>query len=250
MGNVISKAAMELELHPALAAMLFLLAGFSIWGPFRDRFWKRRAAQCPDSSWREGFYREYHLIMWPLAGLCLAAWLVSGRSLEAFGFTLTRGWAAYGAWTLSALISAYVIWSTVEVMRSETLRQQVRDQLETAGDYSMILPETPRQHRIFHTVAFAAGVTEEIIYRGFLIGVLALLLPMPAAAVLAVAIFITAHAYQGWQGMARIIPITLVLTLTFVLSGSLWPGIILHVMVDATSGAMMYRATSGQSRAA
>ncbi len=240
---------MEFDLHLALIAMLILLALFSISGPLRDRAWKRRAAEAPDTAWREGLYREFHLTMWPLAGMCLAAWCLSGRSLSSFGFGLTGGWAAYAAWGLAVAISAYVMWSTVQVTRSEKLRQQVREQLETAGDYSLIRPDTPRQHRMFYSVALAAGVTEEIIYRGFLIGVLALMMPLPVAAVLAVAVFIAAHAYQGWQGMLRIIPITLVLTLMFVLSGSLWPGIVLHVIVDATSGAMMYRAARGRSGA-
>jgi uncharacterized protein len=241
---------METDIPLAMLAMLILLALFAIWGPFRDRAWKRRAAKASDSSWREGLYQEFHLIMWPLAGLCIAAWLVSGRSLQSFGFTLTGGWVAYGVWAFAGAISLYVIYSMVQVSRSETLRAQVREQLESGGDYSLILPETPRQFRMFQTVALAAGVTEEIIYRGFLIGVLALLMPLPVAAVLAVAIFIAAHAYQGWQGMARIVPITLVLTLTYVLSGSLWPGIVLHFIVDATSGAMMYRATREPPRSA
>ena len=51
-------------------------------------------------------------------------------------------------------------------------------------------------------------------------------------------IFILGHAYQGAAGMLRIVPVSVGLTLIFLLSGSLWPGIILHALADLAGGAV------------
>ena len=87
-------------------------------------------------------------------------------------------------------------------------------------------------------VALTAGITEEIIFRGFLIGVLSLVMPLPAAAAIAVAVFVVGHAYQGMAGMLRILPISIGLTVILLLSGSLWPCIILHALTDLVGGAV------------
>ena len=60
------------------------------------------------------------------------------------------------------------------------------------------------------------------------------------AALAAVAAFLLAHLYQGPQGLVRILPVTLVMTLTYILSGSIWPGIIIHVAVDVLAGLIVW----------
>ena len=53
-------------------------------------------------------------------------------------------------------------------------------------------------------------------------------------------VFILAHLYQGVQGLVRSLPVTVIMTLTYVLSGSLWPGIIVHVAVDVMAGVIAW----------
>lgn len=227
--------------EPWLAAGLTALLCFLAAGYFRERYLKRRLAK-EGVRYREHIYREFHLIMWPLAALCMAAWLLSGRSIEALGFAATKGWGWIGAWGAAFLIGLHLLWSLAQTYLSEDARASLRKQIKGAGDLDLITPTTPRQHVRFYGVSLAAGVTEEIMFRGFMIGALAVFLPAPAAAFLALALFILGHSYQGLRGMVRIFPISFVLTLMFVLSGSLWPGIVLHTLVDAAGGAIIYQA--------
>ena len=44
------------------------------------------------------------------------------------------------------------------------------------------------------------------------------------------------HSYQGWKGGLRSGVIGLILALLYVLTGSLWIPIILHIVIDINSG--------------
>jgi hypothetical protein len=90
-------------------------------------------------------------------------------------------------------------------------------------------------------MAVTAGITEEVVFRGFLIGTLALWMPAWAAAAASVVLFVGAHVYQGVSGMKRILPISVALTTVFLLTGSLLPVMALHALVDVAGGAMMWR---------
>jgi membrane protease YdiL (CAAX protease family) len=103
------------------------------------------------------------------------------------------------------------------------------------------------EYRLFQTMAVTAGITEEVIFRGFLIGVLALWMPLWVAGLAALAVFVGAHVYQGLSGMLRILPVSTVLTILFLASGSLFPGILLHAAVDLAGGAILWEVRDRRS---
>ena len=57
----------------------------------------------------------------------------------------------------------------------------------------------------------------------------------PAAAASAI-IFAAAHSYQGAKGILRTGFLGALLTLVLAMSGSLWPGIVLHALMDICAG--------------
>lgn len=233
-------AGAELGEKGFLIAGLVLILACLVFDGIRNRLHaKRLAARGPD--YRNQYYRELHWTMWSLTGALVLFWLGSGRSLATLGFSHEAGWGLAAAWVLALAIGLHLAHSLVEVRRSPEALASVRDQFEAGGDLGLLTPETPRQARDFYAVSMTAGITEEIICRGFLIGALAVFMPVWLAAPLSVLIFVGAHAYQGMKGMVRILPISVVLTLMFVVSGSLWPGMVLHVLVDMVGGAMMWR---------
>ena len=120
------------------------------------------------------------------------------------------------------------------------MKAQVRALVFESGDYDTVMPRRRADVWGYQIVAVTAGITEEIVFRAFLISVFALWMPVWPAAGLALVLFLTAHAYQGVSGIVRILPVSVVLTLCYVLSGSLWPGIVLHVAVDVLSGVMVW----------
>jgi membrane protease YdiL (CAAX protease family) len=100
-----------------------------------------------------------------------------------------------------------------------------------------LLPRTGKEKLVFAWLSLAAGVGEELAYRGFLVPVLALLLGSPwGAAVASSVVFGALHAYQGWLGMVRTGVLGLLLAASLILSGSLWPAILAHAILDLLAG--------------
>ncbi|TLP66490.1 CPBP family intramembrane glutamic endopeptidase [Microbispora triticiradicis] len=97
-----------------------------------------------------------------------------------------------------------------------------------------LLPRTPAER--WHAVAMAvtAGVCEEVVYRGLLIalGVGVLGLNPSVAAVLALAVFVAGHLYQGWRGMAGVALLGLWFTAMYLATDSLLLPIVAHVLID------------------
>jgi membrane protease YdiL (CAAX protease family) len=56
------------------------------------------------------------------------------------------------------------------------------------------------------------------------------------AAVLSSLVFGILHAYQGWLGIVRTALLGMILAASFVVSGSLWPAIIAHALLDVLVG--------------
>lgn len=105
----------------------------------------------------------------------------------------------------------------------------------TAG-FAGLMPNNSVECAAFVLVSLTAGVCEETLYRGFLIRFLhegALALPIAAALAVSSLIFGLNHAYQGVRGVISTTLVGVALGLVFLLSGSLWPAIVLHALIDA-----------------
>lgn len=102
---------------------------------------------------------------------------------------------------------------------------------------AQLLPETGREKLLFFFLSLSAGVGEELAYRGFLIPALTYSLgSVWGAAILSSLLFGLLHAYQGWLGMVRTALLGLVLATSFILSGTLWPAILAHAILDVLVG--------------
>jgi membrane protease YdiL (CAAX protease family) len=99
-----------------------------------------------------------------------------------------------------------------------------------------LFPQTPAETVIFALmVSPAAGISEEIIYRGFLQWMIADLTHDPISAVGTTAvIFGMLHLYQGGLGMIRTALIGLVFGIGTLTTGSLMPAILAHTLLDMT----------------
>ena len=223
------------SLIAGLGAIVLLMAVVAILD-VRERL---SGGRLPEGASKRGRYYRAMAMLWIAAAACLACWLASGRSLDAFGLGAGTGWRALAGWTLAALIAGYLVYSVIQAAASVETRRNLRRQFATAEGLDLLRPTNVREHRDFQLLSVTAGVTEEIIFRGFLIGVLALIWPLWLAAAVSAAAFLAAHLYQGPRGMLRILPITLAMTGLYLLSGSLWPAIVVHILVDATAGGLM-----------
>lgn len=96
-------------------------------------------------------------------------------------------------------------------------------------------PQNNRERSVFMWLAFSVGICEEIIYRAFLPYyfqqepyAFSLMTSIVAASV----IFALIHFHQGVMGIVQALFIGFMFSYIFILSGSLWIPIILHVLYD------------------
>ena len=100
-----------------------------------------------------------------------------------------------------------------------------------------LLPRTTTERRLFVLLSLAAGLGEEVAFRGYVLAVLAGLGLGPWGAAAAAAVpFGFLHAYQGWWGIVRTAFVGLILGASVVLSGSIWPAALAHAAVDVIAG--------------
>ena len=187
---------------------------------------------------------ETIVMLWLLGGICLVCWLASGRDVISLGLNLPAltgesAWRGWAGWAIACVFVLFLL-SQLLPLRTSEGRAEMAKALEGMEGVDLIQPQTGAEHRRFQLMAVSAGWNEEIIFRGFLLGALVLVMPLWAAALVSMVIFIGFHTYQGVSGMIRIIPITLGLTVLVVLSGSLWPAIIVHIAADMVGGLYLY----------
>jgi uncharacterized protein len=89
-------------------------------------------------------------------------------------------------------------------------------------------------------LSLSAGIAEEIVFRSFLIAALLYASgSMTVAVVVSIVIFAASHAYQGWTGVLRVGILGLVLTIPFLVTGSVYPSIIAHAALDILAGLVL-----------
>jgi len=216
-----------------LLAVVFPLLGV------RDyRILLRRISE-GDTNARVKFYKGVLKFHWPLTIGLLAWWLLSGNSLESMGLVPVadgRQWVAIGVGVFAILVQVVYV---ATVSRNADKLRAIKEQM---GELSNLAPQTPTENRLLDMVSITAGVCEEILYRGLLLATLVSLVGTWPAVAISSLIFGLGHAYQGISGIAKTGLVGLVLALLTVFSGSLFIAIVLHAVVDLTSGRIMGKA--------
>jgi len=102
-----------------------------------------------------------------------------------------------------------------------------------------LLPLTRREQGVFALLSLAAGMGEELAYRGYAIPFLTPFLGAPGALVFTSAVFGALHAYQGLLGIVRTALLGGMLGWGMLASGSLWPAIFAHTAIDLLAGLVL-----------
>ncbi len=219
--------------------ILFLLAvAYPLMGVQDFRLLLRRTREGVADA-RVKFYKAYLMWLWPLTIGLVAWWLLSGNGLESLGLIPVadgRQWVAIGVGVF-VLLAQVIYLETVS--RNADALTKIKKQM---GALSNLAPQTRAENRLFGMVSITAGVCEEILYRGLLLATLVSLVGTWPAVAISSLIFGLGHAYQGISGIAKTGLVGLVLALFTVFSGSLFIAIVLHAVIDLTSGRIMRRA--------
>lgn len=102
---------------------------------------------------------------------------------------------------------------------------------------AQLLPRTPSERRLFAGLSVLAGFGEEVVFRGFLLAVLAPALGgVWTTLVVSSLAFGVLHVYQGAFGIVRTAALGALLGASVIIDGTLWPAVIVHVFIDLAGG--------------
>lgn len=103
-----------------------------------------------------------------------------------------------------------------------------------------LMPVTGKEKRLFAGLSLCAGFGEEMAYRGYALTALVLGTGSATFALIVTsAIFGVLHAYQGPIGVVRTGVVGLIMGAAFLHTGSLWPPIFAHTLIDLVAGLVL-----------
>jgi membrane protease YdiL (CAAX protease family) len=185
---------------------------------------------------RQAMYRWTMIMEWVLALGFLLWWQSLGRSSVAAGLGfLVAGWQ----WVAVAVglgMVAFLIFQLVTAVRQPDELLKARGKMV---GLEPLIPRTRGEMTAFTALSVSAGICEEILYRGLLMGALQSVVGLWPAVIVSSVIFGLGHAYQGSAGILKTGLIGLVMALLVVFSGSLWIAILVHAVLDIASGRIM-----------
>jgi len=171
--------------------------------------------------------KQFFLSVLVQQGIFLTVSLAVARS-EAIPL-LPREFPTPQAWTLGALLLA-VSWVAMRPLwRDAVARREPRVHLS--------MPSDRTERSLWVVVSLAAGIGEEISYRGVMYVLLFRLVGEPVeAAVAAALLFGAAHVVQGWRAIGITAVFALAAQALVLYSGSLYVAIAWHVAYDVVAG--------------
>ena len=219
-----------------------LVLVLAAWMPIQGAvFYRRleRAIASGDGGARMRAYRRTLIWEWSLVAALIIGWAWAGRSLSELGLGFDTGWGLVAGLGLTAAACAFLVRQMTFVHEDEDAQEQIR---ETMSHLRGMVPANRREMKRFVALSITAGTCEELLYRGFLLWYLDQITYLWIAVVASSFIFGAGHVYQGSKGMLRTGIFGLVAACLFVLTGSLWASMILHAVLDLTSGSILRRA--------
>ncbi len=182
-------------------------------------------------------YSQTMLMQWCGFAVLIAGWFFLDRSWDLLGLV---GWsmAGYLIGGSGLMLLVGVFGYQIFLIRKLNWEEKSR-QLQGLGDIAYALPRTRREYIFSNFVSMTAGIVEEIIYRGFVIWVLALFMPLWAAAIVSSLAFGVAHAYQGWEGVLKTGALGGLFAVIYLVTGTIWIPVLLHAVLDMLQMAMI-----------
>ena len=147
-------------------------------------------------------------------------------------------WASIGITLLAVLFIAYSLVDLLRLRYDARYRAAVKSKLQsvkTPEYIGLLMPSSGRERTLYSLVAISAGITEEILYRGFLTYVL--LISFPALGVwlsilVSAFLFGLGHLYQGVSGVLRTFILGFILSVIYLATGTLLLCIAIHMLID------------------
>lgn len=184
---------------------------------------------------KKHLYYTNGLLLIISALLILTAWNIENRSWILLGIRMPE----INQIVILAVLAIIVIY-LLDIASTILKKEKTDNKIE---DLSYVIPLNWSEFKHYIFLACAAGISEEIVYRGFLIHYLLYagndlqFSEIYAIGIPAIA-FAISHRYQGWWAVSKISLIAILLGVVYYYSASLLIVIIIHILIDIISGIM------------
>jgi len=182
---------------------------------------------------RRRLYLGNSIVLTIAGSVILLVWVLLSRPWPQLGFKLP----AFNSGISYLLMGMFAIGYAVDMFFS--IRKGRQEVEATWIERSSFLPEAWKEVPVYMILCLCAGFFEEIIYRGFMVTYFKpeTVGTFPVVSLFAPAIlFSLAHYYQGWIAVTKILVFAILLNWIFIECNSLYPTMIIHFLVDLTSG--------------
>lgn len=181
-------------------------------------------------------YHSNALILVVFALVVVTAWRIPGRSLTALGFD----WPVWHPLVPLLLIAVFLFYS-IDIFLQYGTKQKRAKTYERRHKAFAFIPTDRKELSHFILLALAAGIAEEIIFRGYLIHYMVYWTGNNVSGIILACIFSSVlfaflHGYQGIVSIIKILFLTLLFCGIFILSESLLIVILIHAIIDMISG--------------
>lgn len=217
--------------------------------PWLSRLLSQRALRGMQAGDPLAKVRLYRLIVIDqIVGTALALWLgFSGAvPFAKLGLGAPHSWALSAG--LATTLGGLLLWSGI---RLRGKAQKIREKVKGRG-VAPLIPNTPEEQRWMAAVSIGAGISEELLFRGFLFYYVALWfshINNLECVLLTSLIFGMGHLYQGWKGILSTAFVGLVFAVLYVLTGNLLAPMIVHATMDLRALLIFWTGSDQQATA-
>lgn len=221
--------------HPFIYGALVFLVGivFPLYGLREGPKIRSLLTARPDDLVQ--VYRSTIIFLVILAGAVLIAMRICGDAFAEIGFRLPDPtWLTAGLFLLFFILAALL----VSLKYSDAFLERTRN---AHAEVLYLLPKNPEEYKWSVGASFAAGICEEVLYRGFLFWQLTFWMPVIPAVILTNLAFGVAHFGTGLKNAGGAFLLGLAFSAVSIPFHSLLPAMIAHTLVDLYAATLVYR---------
>jgi membrane protease YdiL (CAAX protease family) len=198
----------------------------------------RVAAETDVPRLRLWLYRQAMVLQWSLVIATLALWAWQARPWVVLGLGLRITGGLIGVTVGVGIGVVFALRSRAGALADPEALARLRGRM---SHIERMIPRSAQEASWFTALAVTAGICEELLYRGYLIWYLGHWLALLPAAFVASVIFGLGHLYQGPRGVATTTAAGAFLAMVYLITGSLYAGMVIHALMDLYAGNLMPR---------